>query len=91
MNDFLMWAGGVIISGLFGLIGWVFTMIFGALKEHGEKHNVLESRLEAHRLYAAESFTTKLDISKIEDKIVRQLDRIEEKLDKKADKGSGRD
>lgn len=86
MTDVILWAGGIIVSGLFSLIGWVFTMIFNRLKDQADKHDELESRFDAHRLYAAETFTTKQDIVRIEEKIVKQLDRIENKLDKKADK-----
>lgn len=83
MYDFLMWAGGIIIGGIFGLIGWVFTMIFSKLDKHANDHNALETRFDSHRLYVAETYTTKKDIKDMKDEIINQLVRIEDKVDKK--------
>lgn len=87
MLDLIMWVGGLAVTGIFGLIGWVFTMIFGKIDAHAKNHNELETRFDAHRLYAAETFTTKHDLSSIRNEIVTHLNRIEDKLDRKADKG----
>lgn len=81
MDDFLMWAGGIIVTGVFGLIGWFINMIFARLDNHSEKHDALETRFDAHRLYAAETFTTKNDVEKSTNRIMRQLERLEDKLD----------
>jgi len=86
VTDFLMWAGGVVITGLFSLVGWVIGMIFGKIKEHEEFHQKLEDSFNAHKLYSANTYTTKGDIKGIKDEIVTHLNRIEDKLDKKADK-----
>lgn len=86
MNDFLMWAGGIIATGLFSLVGGVFAMIFGKMKDHANKHDELETRFDAHRLYAAENYAGKSDLKTIKDEIVGQLNRIEDKLDRKADR-----
>jgi len=86
MIDFLIWAGGVLITGLFSLIGWVIGMIFGKLKEHETFHQKLEEAFNEHRLYSANNYTTKRDIKEIKDEIVGHLHRIEVKIDGKADK-----
>lgn len=97
MYDFLMWAGGIIATGVFGLIGWVLKMVFSTLKEHKqyqgilskemhEKHNNLSTSLAAHKLHAAETFATKIEVKEGFDKIMNKLDKIDDKLDLKADK-----
>lgn len=84
--DFLMTVGSVIATAVFGLIGWVLKMIFGTLKEHRENYDLLEERLSAHKLHAAEVFATKLDVEKGFDRIMTVLHKIDGKLDTKADK-----
>lgn len=86
MIDIFLWAAGIIATGLFSLIGWVFKMIFDRIHAHGVAHNNLETRFDAHRLYAAETYTTKNDIKAMKDELTAQLSRIEDKLDRKVDK-----
>jgi hypothetical protein len=83
-----MWAGGVIVSGIFGLIGWFINMIFKRIDEQDAHLDTMESRLDAHRLYAAETFTTKRDVEKLTDKVIRQLERIEDKIDRRKSKAN---
>lgn len=85
MDDFLTVAGWI-ISGLYLLIGWVFKMIFGRIKEQETQITDLENILSAHKLHVAETYTTKADIKDLKDNIISHLVRIEDKLDKKADK-----
>lgn len=93
MIDLLLWAAGIVATGLFSLIGWVITMIFAKFKDHEAVHtdlrrndNELDKKIDDHRLYAAETFTTKVDIRLMQDQLVSQLNRIEDKLDRKVDK-----
>lgn len=93
MNDFLMWVGGVIITGIFSLIGWVMAMIFSKFKDHEQVHvelfradKELDKKIDDHRLYAAETFTTKNDIKDMKEEIISHLVRMEVKLDGKQDK-----
>lgn len=81
MNEFLMWAGGIIATGVYGLIGWQINMIHAKFEKLANDHDQLESRLDAHRLYAAETFTTKKDVKDMKDEIVGHLIRIETKVD----------
>ena len=104
MHDFLMWAGGIIISLGAAITGWAFKMVFDAVKSQREDHYnfTLESRneqkrieksLAEHKLHAAETFATKVDVQAGFDKVMLKLenisnkfDRFDEKIDKKADK-----
>lgn len=108
MYDFLMWIGGIIATGLFGLIGWVLKMIFDAIGKIKHNHDVhvqvsnddrrkIERQIAEHKLHAAETFATKVDVQSGFDKIMLKLenistkfDRFDEKLDKKADKADVR-
>jgi hypothetical protein len=82
MLDLIMAVGGLAVTGIFGLIGWVFTMIFSKIDAHGKNHNELETRFDNHRLYVAETYTTKKDIKDMKDEIISQLVRIENKVNK---------
>lgn len=104
LQDFLMWAGGTIISLVAAVTGWVFKMVFDAIKDQRQDHDnaVKESRAEqqrierslsAHKLHAAETFATKVDVQSGFDKVMLKLesisvkfDKFDEKLDKKVDK-----
>lgn len=85
MNE-LLTIGGWAVTGLFAVIGWFIKMIFGRLKDQEIKHDVLEGRLSDHKLHTAQFYSTKADMKEIRDEIVNHLVRIEDKLDKKADK-----
>jgi len=78
--DVAMWIGGLLFSAGVAIIGWVFTMIFGKLEEQRKDHNDLETRFDNHRLYAAETFTTKKDVKDAKDEIIDKLRKIENKL-----------
>lgn len=93
MNDFLMWVGGIIVTGVFSLIGWIMAMIFAKFNDHEQVHvelfkadKELDKKVDDHRLYAAETFTTKLDIKDMKDELMSTLVRMETKLDNKQDK-----
>lgn len=86
MIEFLMWAGGIIVTGIFTLIGFIMRMIFGKIKDTETNHAVLSARLESHRLHTVETFATKVDVNKGFDRMMEKLDKIDDKLDKKADK-----
>lgn len=83
-----MWAGGIIISIGGALTGWVFTMVFGAIKDLDTKHDELKQSFANHRLNCAENYATKLDVTHIADKIMLKLEKIDEKLDTKQDKSN---
>jgi hypothetical protein len=93
MHDFLMWAGGIVISIGAAVTGWVFKMVFTAIKEQREEHDKLKDSLSNHKLHAAETFATKVDVQSGFDRIMLKLENIvsrfdlfDAKLDKKVDK-----
>lgn len=93
MNDFVLWAAGVVASGVFGLIGWAWNqhskdikMLLDHIDKNIQKHDNLETRFDAHRLYAAETFATKLDVEKGFDRVMQGIEKIDNKLDRKVDK-----
>lgn len=83
MDDFLMWAGGIIFTGLFGLIGWFINRIFKYIDDLEERCDVLSDQISAHKLYAAETYTTKKDVKDMKDEVVQHLIRIERKVDQR--------
>lgn len=87
-TDVLMWVGGIIVSGLFSLIGWVFKMVFSSIKDVEKSNSALADKLQRHKLHAAETFATKVDVDRGFDRVMDKLDSIDDKLDNKADKNS---
>lgn len=86
MHDFLMWAGGIIISLFVTAIGGVLKMFHARLKEVESEHKALSKSLSAHKTHAAETFATKVDVDKGFDRVMNKLDSIDDKLDRKVDK-----
>ena len=91
--ELLMWIGGIVATGVFGLIGWAMAMILSKFKDHENVHlefaranKELDKKIDDHRLYAAETFTTKNDIKDMKEEIISHLVRMEVKLDGKQDK-----
>lgn len=81
-----MWALGTAISLGAALTGWIFKMVFSSIKEVETNNNELARRLSDHKLHVAETFATKQDVRDGFDRVMLKLDKIDEKLDGKADK-----
>lgn len=79
MTDILIALAGIFIPLLFGVVGWVLKMIFTSLRQ-------LDNDIQAHKLYAAETFVSKVDLQQLSDRVMNKLDHIEDKLDSKVDK-----
>lgn len=84
---------GIIATIAGGVMGWQMTQIYKKfdeqkidIKANVDRTNAIEIRLEAHRLYAAETFATKLDVEKGFDRVMNKLESIDTKLDQKVDK-----
>lgn len=86
MIDILVWIAGFLMTSLFGLIAWVLKMIFGTVKKQRDDHDTLSKSLSDHKLHAAETFVHKNDLRDFVDRVMVKLDKIDDKLDKKADK-----
>lgn len=81
--ELLMWLGGIAATGIFGLIGWAFTMTHARIDKIIDNHDALETRFDAHRLYAAETFTTKKDVKDAKDEIIDVINRLEDKIERR--------
>lgn len=77
---------GWIVSGLFGLVGWVIKLIRDEIKEIKMRVQKAHEEVDDFKLYSAKTYTTKDDVRAVENNIMSVLRRIEDKLDKKADK-----
>lgn len=93
MQDFLMWAGGILLFAIFGLIGFAWKrhekdidMLTKHIDNSSNKYDGLERSLAAHKLHAAETFATKQDVKDGFDRVMLKLDKIDDKLDMKMDK-----
>lgn len=85
-EHFILWLLGTVISLGAALTGWVFKMVFDAIKEVETNNSSLSKSLADHKLHAAETFATKADVQNGFDRVMIKLDKIDEKLDGKADK-----
>ena len=93
MQEIILWAGGIILTSIIGLVGWFVNYIFSRLSSHEKIHmrilgecRKLDDKLESHKLYAAQTFATRADLKETEAVIINHLVRIESKLDAKTDK-----
>lgn len=86
MDNFLMWAGSILFGAVSAMIGWIFKMIFKTLSDQSNDHEHLARSLSNHKLHAAETFATKKEVENGLDRIMKKLDKIDDKLDLKVDK-----
>lgn len=86
MENVLMWAAGIIISAGFGVTGWVLNMVLAKIEKNENHIGLLERSFHAHKVHAAETFATKSDVRDMTDRVMKKLDSIDDKLDRKADK-----
>lgn len=89
MLDLFVGIAGIVISLGAALTGWVFKMVFSAIKEVEENTSSLAKSLADHEIYAEKTFATKQDVRDGFDRVMTKLDKIDEKLDLKADKKGG--
>jgi len=72
------------ISGFLG--GWVLKVIWDAVKDLQAADKVLVEKVNTIEILIAGNYMSKQDFDKIAIAIFAKLDKIEDKLDKKADK-----
>ena len=76
----------LLLAGFGGLIGFLLNVVWQAVKDLQKADKVLAERVGEIEVLVAGSYITKTDFTQITDAIFRKLDRIEDKLDSKADK-----
>jgi hypothetical protein len=81
MGDYLVWVVELLIGVIFLLIGWVFKMVFNDIKDIEKNQKTIDKSLADHKLHAAETFATKIDVDKGFDRVMSKLDTMDEKSD----------
>lgn len=76
----------LLLAGFGGLIGFLLNVVWQAVKDLQKADKVLAERVGEIEVLVAGSYITKTDFTQVTDAIFRKLDRIEDKLDGKADK-----
>ncbi|MBP4049033.1 hypothetical protein [Chromobacterium violaceum] len=89
---------GTAAAGAVSTVAWyLYRRLQGQVDRHGEQHSKelaeLRQDLSEHRLHVAENYVTDTVLTKALDNlndtikaVFKKLDRIDEKLDRKADK-----
>ena len=75
-----------LLAGFGGLIGFLLNVVWQAVKDLQKADKALADRVGEIEVLVAGSYITKTDFTQVTDAIFRKLDRIEDKLDGKADK-----
>ena len=75
-----------LLAGFGGLIGFLLNVVWQAVKDLQKADKILADRVGEIEILVAGSYITKTDFTNVTDAIFRKLDRIEDKLDGKADK-----
>ena len=84
MFDQTMFNIALSISGFLG--GWVLKVIWDAVKDLQVADKVLVEKVATIEILIAGNYMSKTDFDKIAAAIFAKLDKIEDKIDKKADK-----
>jgi len=75
-----------LLAGFGGLIGFLLNVVWQVVKDLQKADKILADRVGEIEVLVAGSYITKTDFTNVTDAIFRKLDRIEDKLDGKADK-----
>jgi hypothetical protein len=75
-----------LLAGFGGLIGFLLNVVWQAVKDLQKADKVLAERVGEIKVLVTGSYITKTDFTQVTDAIFHKLDRIEDKLDGKADK-----
>ena len=75
-----------LLAGFGGLIGFLLTAVWQAVKDLQKADKILADRIGEIEVLVAGSYITKTDFTNVTDAIFRKLERIEDKIDTKKDK-----
>jgi len=80
----------IIFNVLLGLVaffgGWVLNSLRDSIKSLHESETILTAKIQSVEILVAGSYVKHDDMNRLSSAIFTKLDRIETKLDKKADK-----
>lgn len=75
------------LMGAFGaLLGFLLKTVWDAVKDLQVADKDLAEKVKEIQILVAGTYVTKTELSQVMDRVLNQLDRIEHKLDGKADK-----
>ena len=76
----------IIIGALYLLAGWVMKIIWDSLRDLRTADTILAEKVSTIEILVAGSYAKRDEVDRMASAIFMKLDRIEEKLDRKADK-----
>jgi len=76
----------LLVTALASVLFWNFKGMQAEHKKEVELRGALDKDLQAYKLHVAEHYATSSDMKALIEAVFKKLDRIEEKLDGKADK-----
>ena len=76
----------IIIGALYLLAGWVMKIIWDSLSDLRTADTILAEKVSTIEVLVAGSYAKRDEVDRMASAIFMKLDRIEEKLDRKADK-----
>lgn len=93
MDDFAVKLIGSVLAVVTGAFSWLIRLIFERIKENSVDLDKIKDSYERHRLYVADNYVKRDEIDRItilistmDGKLEARLQRIEDKIDRKADK-----
>jgi hypothetical protein len=75
-----------ILAILAACFGWFANHVKDTMKSQEEKHQRLSDKVQSVELLVAGAYVTRAELDKVASALFIKLDRIETKLDQKADK-----
>ena len=82
MQEFYNW----ILTGFSAIIGFLLHSVWEAVKDLQKADAELTKRVSEIEVLVAGNYVTRQEFSNTVDALFRKLDKIEEKIDKKADR-----
>lgn len=76
----------LLVTGFAGVLSWNFRVLKAEVRESAVSLRETDKDLQAYKLHVAEHYATSTDMKSLIEAVFKKLDRIEEKLDGKADK-----
>lgn len=73
---FFDWAFKGLVTVLFTVGGWLWLMLVGKVKEHDSELRKVDGELGEHKLYSAQTYTTKTDSNRQYDELAKKIDRV---------------
>lgn len=76
----------LLIAALATVLWWNFRTLKAELREEVLAREAVNKDLQKHMLHVAETYATNSDLKGFIEAVFKKLDRIEDKIDQKADK-----